>query len=492
MLLRVLPMHPGRGHSLRETALRARRAGLADPSPVALMKRLAKSGPEIRAVDATTVKEPGKTGSPWRIHHGLRLPSLVCDHLLVTGTEGAGTGESFRRFPVTAGDCLIGDRGCSKAPGIARVAASGGNVVVGVDTGSPAFLRPDGQRFDLPAAVSTPGRLCVVGKSAAATGMALKALRRKASKSGKAPKPQSPAVAGYVIVFTTFPAAEFTPEEVLDCYRPGWQVEPVFRRFRSVAGPGHLPKHGSGSSKARLQGKLFTALLTEKPIAHAGAVSPRGTTSSHIRVTPGRWREFGFLPNRVRRTIEPEIPLQDALTEWPEISRELPEPVRKRRPQTERHHQKPGPLRGQCNKSTLMVRVQGTAIGPISGRGHSMSRVRRQCGHDSPHYVDHSAVAVFTLSDTACRRKPGTVCIGQIATQCRTSVAKHDRHNTSIVGFFNRERSQSGYNAGLYISEDPLSLEGFTINDRSEVVTAHTLFVPKLHARPVIAYYTVH
>ena len=177
-LLRVLPLHPGCGHSLRETAVRARRAGLADLSPVALKKRLAKAGPwllslcqalfeergpapdradaglEIRAVDATTVKEPGKTGSLWRVHCSVRLPSLVCDHFLVTETEGAGTGEPFRQFPVADGDCLIGDRGCSTASGIAHVAAAGGHVMVRASTGSLHFLLPGGHRFDLLAAVS--------------------------------------------------------------------------------------------------------------------------------------------------------------------------------------------------------------------------------------------------------------------------------------------------------------------------------------------------
>ena len=83
-LLRMLLIHLGCGHSLRETVVRARQANLADLSDVALLKRLRKSkdwlyalcvrlfqehgiavatggGFQIRAFDATTVKEPGKT-----------------------------------------------------------------------------------------------------------------------------------------------------------------------------------------------------------------------------------------------------------------------------------------------------------------------------------------------------------------------------------------------------------------------------------------------
>jgi len=312
-LLRVLLLHLGCGHSLRETAVRARRSGLADLSPVALKKRLAKSGPwllslcqalfegpspdraglEVRAVDATTVKEPGKTGSLWRVHYSMRLPSLVCDHFVVTGTEGVGTGESFRRFPVAAGDHLIGDRGYSTASGIAHVAASGGRVMVRVNTGSLRFVLADGRRFDLRNAVSAldrpgsvaswdvatasvDGRVCAIRKSDAAIGIALEKLRRKAAKNGRTPKPQSLEFAKYVIVFTTFPESGFAPETVLDWYRLRWQVELAFKRFKSVAQLGHLPKRGGESSKAWLYGKLFTALLTERLIAHASAFSPWG------------------------------------------------------------------------------------------------------------------------------------------------------------------------------------------------------------------------
>ncbi len=44
----------------------------------------------MRLVDATTVREPGRTGSLWRIHYSVRVPSLLCDHL--TETEGRGAG----------------------------------------------------------------------------------------------------------------------------------------------------------------------------------------------------------------------------------------------------------------------------------------------------------------------------------------------------------------------------------------------------------------
>ena len=82
--------------------------------------------------------------------------------------------------------------------------------------------------------------------------------------------------AKYIIVFTTFPEDSFSDFDILHWYRIRWQVELVFKRFKSIAEIGHLPKHGGDSSEAWLYGKLFVALLTERMIEHAESISPWG------------------------------------------------------------------------------------------------------------------------------------------------------------------------------------------------------------------------
>ena len=78
------------------------------------------------------------------------------------------------------------------------------------------------------------------------------------------------------MVLTTFPAKSFSPELILDYYRFRWQIELVFKRFKQIAQLGHLPKYDQQSAKAWLYGKLFVALLSEKLIQHASALSPWG------------------------------------------------------------------------------------------------------------------------------------------------------------------------------------------------------------------------
>lgn len=91
-LMRTLLLHVARGYSLRETVVRARLARVAQVSDVALLKRfrsaeewfrplcvalrqaqgikMPQAHPQLhlRLVDSTTIKEPGKTGSLWRVH----------------------------------------------------------------------------------------------------------------------------------------------------------------------------------------------------------------------------------------------------------------------------------------------------------------------------------------------------------------------------------------------------------------------------------------
>ncbi len=320
-LLRTLLIHLGCGHSLRETVVRARQAELADLSDVALLKRLRKSkewlyalcvrlfqehgiavatggGFQVRAFDATTVKEPGKTGTLWRIHYSVCLPSLACDFFKLTPTEGPGTGESLAQFPVRAGDHVLADRGYSTARGIGYVADAGGQLIVRINTGALRLQTGQGEPFDLLAAVTSVqragaakswttqvmvgaaervgGRVCALRKSAAAIKLAHRKVLQDAARKSKQAQPDTLTFAEYVIVFTTFPAATFSAAQILEWYRIRWQVELVFKRFKSLAQLGHLPKYDDDSAKAWLYGKLLVALLVDKLIRHASAISPWG------------------------------------------------------------------------------------------------------------------------------------------------------------------------------------------------------------------------
>jgi len=319
--LRTLLIHIGCGYSMRETVARAKLSGLADISDVAFLGRLRKakdwlhslcvalfeekgvvsnmdSDFAVRLFDASIVKEPGKTGSQWRIHYSVQIPSLTCDFFKISMTKGRGTGESFFQYTIRKGDYIIADRGFSKASGIHHVVSRGAYVIVRVNSGTLPILDHNGQPFHLlenvtlaekPRAVRSwnvlipnrnsalvEGRICAVRKSNEAIKKAHSKIRRNAQKKGHAIKPETLEYAKYVIVFTNYPEGLFPVTKVLEWYRARWQVELVFKRFKSIAQLGHLPKHSDESSKAWLYGKLFVALITEKVIEYASSVSPWG------------------------------------------------------------------------------------------------------------------------------------------------------------------------------------------------------------------------
>jgi hypothetical protein len=320
-LLRTLLIHLACGYSLRETALRARQAELADLSDVALLKRLRKSKDwlaalcssmfrdrgiflekvgdfEVRLFDATNIKEPGKTGSLWRVHYSVRVPSLRCDYFKVTAVEGKGTGESLKQFSVEKGDHIIADRGYSTFSGIEHVTHCKGHVMVRISphnlevldsAGLPMpwekrlrDITRSGHVQSWPVWISgsqgnrIPGRVCVIRKTEEAIRQTQKNLKRKASKNGQKLLPETLLYAEFIIIFTTFSESAFTATEVMRWYRLRWQIELVFKRFKQIAQLGHLPKHDDESAQAWLYGKLFIALMAEKLIQQARSISPWG------------------------------------------------------------------------------------------------------------------------------------------------------------------------------------------------------------------------
>ena len=114
-----LLIHLAQGYSLKETAARASASGLAAVSDVALWKHLRGSqewvrwlpegllnlmepscrdregsgGYRVELVDASVICEPGSTGSDWRLHYGIILDPLQCEHFELTDTKG---GEAYR------------------------------------------------------------------------------------------------------------------------------------------------------------------------------------------------------------------------------------------------------------------------------------------------------------------------------------------------------------------------------------------------------------
>ena len=314
-LARTLLIHLADGCSLRETAARAAQGNIATISDVALLKRLRASGEwfrwmavelmkdwvakqpsaifgkefRIRIIDATTIQEPGSTGSTWRLHYSIGLPSLQCDEVYLTSPKVA---ESFKRYSVHPGDLFLADRGYSNRAGIGHVVRGGGNVIVRINLNTP-FLARDNSTYSLLEQLRTlsgtrvgdwdvairdedlliPGRICAIKKSKEAAEKARRKILKENKKKGHETKPQTLEAAGYIFVFTTLDG-RLPATAVLEMYRGRWQVELTFKRLKSIMGLGHLKKTDIEAARAWIHGKLFVAFLIEALIAAGESFSP--------------------------------------------------------------------------------------------------------------------------------------------------------------------------------------------------------------------------
>jgi len=316
-LLRLFLLHVARGYSLAETSVLAKQAGLARISNVGLMKRLRRSeewlrwlctelvaengvrlpGPRgkggVRLVDGTIVKEPGRTGSQWRILYSLRLPDLYCDFFHLTPTSGTGTGESYARVPVNPGDLMLADAGYCSPASIGSVLDRGGDVLVRINPQSLPLQRASGRKFELLSRLqelheadqvgqwpvmladsAMAGRVCAIRKSEEAIARAHRRIERRASKKQIQTQEATWEYAKYVAVFTTEMTAP--PATILEWYRVRWQIELSFKRLKSLTQLGHLPKYDDQSARAWLYGKLLVALLTQKLVRVGREFSPWG------------------------------------------------------------------------------------------------------------------------------------------------------------------------------------------------------------------------
>lgn len=314
-LLRVLMIHLAAGCSLQETAVRAKEAGLASLSSVAVFKRLRASEEwlrwmaeaswnvsgtvrdtlrrPLRAVDATMVSEPGSSGGQWRIHYSINLTNLQCDFYALTSAK---EGEAWRRFAVHSGDILVGDRIYATLDGVRHVVSHKGDVIVRLNRCTLPLFSESGRKIDVlrrvrglhvgevrecrawvrpPKDAPIAGRLIIVKRNRAATQAARKRLRYKASKKQERITEKAWRAAAYFFLWTSLDES-YPALDILDYYRLRWQIELVFKRMKSIMGLGHLPKSQDESARAWLHGKILIGLLVNRVLDAANAFFPWG------------------------------------------------------------------------------------------------------------------------------------------------------------------------------------------------------------------------
>ena len=99
----------------------------------------------VSLVDGTAIMEPGKDWQEWRLHcrYGDSCQFQTCG---LTDRHG---GESFKFFPVQAGDVVIGDWAYAMSSGLEHVRDCGAGFIVRSGWRALSLASPNGDAFNL-------------------------------------------------------------------------------------------------------------------------------------------------------------------------------------------------------------------------------------------------------------------------------------------------------------------------------------------------------
>src|SRR5712671_4899028 len=320
-LLRLALAYGGLGMSLRETCAWAEAGGIVSLSDPSLLDRLCKAAPwlgdivaaliaeqakvpagrwagyRLRALDGTSICEPGADRTTWRLHVGYDLATGQVDQLELTDGRGA---ENLQRLTYRPGDVVLGDRCYARPRDLRPVLDAGANFIVRTGWNSLRLLQPDGKPFDLFAALAAqigqegevqvrvdegtelpPSealllRLVIRRKAPEQAEAERMRLLRDAKKRGKKPDPRSLEAANYILLLTSLPADVFPPADILVLYRFRWQIELAFKRFKSLAGLDMLPAKKPELARAWIYARLIVAIIAEQIAGQVPDSSPSG------------------------------------------------------------------------------------------------------------------------------------------------------------------------------------------------------------------------
>ncbi len=335
-LFRLAMAFGGCGMSLRETCAWAAATGLADLADTSLLERLCKAAPwlgdivaaiiakqaqlpvgrwagyRLRALDGTSICQPGADRTTWRLHVGYDLATGQADQIVLTDGRGA---ENLQRLTYRPGDIVLADRYYARPRDLRPVIDAGAHFIVRMGWNALRLSNPEGTPFDLFAALSAQtaqeGEVAVsLDDGVAATPLRLRlVIRRKsdeeaeaekkrlikdAKKRGKTPDPRSLQAAHYILLLTALPASVFPATDVLALYRFRWQLELAFKRMKSLAGLDELTAKKPELAQAWIYAKLIAFLIAEQNAGQVPDSPPCGpaTVSRQPSHPHRKWPAF--------------------------------------------------------------------------------------------------------------------------------------------------------------------------------------------------------
>lgn len=235
---------------------------------------------QVIAIDASDITQKGAVKKIWRLHYAVDLFSLTCNQFKITEQT---TGESLKNFEINKKHLIIADRGYGSITGIEHCLNKGGNFILRIKNKAFNLYNDKEEKIILSDWLKTIGskaaelnvyikgndkkliplRICAIRKTDEEILIEEKRLKRAESKRQITYSDDTKYTHQYMFVITSLPES-VSAEKVLDFYRLRWQVELVFKRYKSLLGLGNIPTKTKETSEVWLNGKMFLALLIEK------------------------------------------------------------------------------------------------------------------------------------------------------------------------------------------------------------------------------------
>ncbi|MBR0343084.1 MAG: transposase [Oscillospiraceae bacterium] len=320
-LMMLVLFHLLTGCSLIEVSEISKLAKLGDISDVAFMKRFSNCGewfkwiltkiqektrgtikyevPEklkqyrILAVDASDVKEKGKSSRIFRLHFAL---DIVHMHAALYNITDNSVGEHLRNYDLSPNDLVLADRVYSCVSGIEYCLERNCQYIARMRMNSFKPYDEQGKPLNILEMISgkesgemnvfarkergddrgkmIPVRICFKRKTEEALEITKKKLKRKETKKQTTISESAYAFNEYIVLASSLDDS-ISFEEILELYRFRWQVELYFKRLKSILDYGEMPKKSEKSIFAWLNGKLMISLLIETLIGKVD-FSPSG------------------------------------------------------------------------------------------------------------------------------------------------------------------------------------------------------------------------
>jgi hypothetical protein len=329
-LLRLVLAYSVCHWSLRLVGLWATVIGLGELSDVAVRKRLchtqawlgqvvtewlglrrervAAPAVRLRLRDATTVSVPGSLGTDGRLHAVFDVGAWCLVGVEVTDGRGS---ESLLRESAQAQEIDVADQGYNRREELGKVLEARGRIILRLNPQHLQLETAAGTRWDwvpwleqaqfsiepLEVTVwmsSEAGRfeLRVVAHHLppALAAAARRRVQRAAQKDGRTPKAETLLAAEFVLLLTNLLSVRDWPAAtLLAVYRLRWQIELVFKRWKSLLGLAEVRATDPVLVQVYLLGQIVGALLVEESTAQLVAQCPTWRQDAARPFSDWRW-----------------------------------------------------------------------------------------------------------------------------------------------------------------------------------------------------------